>query len=159
MRVQSAAKRLIAVVIVVSGCASAPRGEAPVQETFGWMLGEWRTEGDTRYTVESWTADDSGVLRGTSRTIRDGRTTFEERMTIERRDGGIYFVAAPQGQPAHAFALLEVGARHAIFEDPEHDFPQRIRYTLEAPKVLVGQIEGRQGDRERSASWRYRAVE
>lgn len=144
------------VLLMLSACASQPSVTAPANE-LSWLIGSWRTQGDTRYTVETWDRedDDSGSLVGESKTMRDGSQIFHESLVIERRAGGMYYVASPQGQPTHAFPLLEMGRAHAVFEDVTHDFPHRISYRLETPDVLVAQIFGKQGGKDRTASWRY----
>lgn len=41
-----------------------------------------------------------------------------------------------------AFKLVRNGPREAVFENPEHDFPQRIIYRLESDGALFARIEG-----------------
>lgn len=52
------------------------------------------------------------------------------------------YIAQPSGRPPTPFRLLRIGEHEAVFENPEHDFPQRITYSRpEASRLLVG-IEG-----------------
>jgi hypothetical protein len=54
--------------------------------------------------------------------------------------GQLYYIAkvAHNALPV-AFALTECGDSHAVFENPEHDFPTRIAYRLgEAGEMTVG---------------------
>jgi hypothetical protein len=45
---------------------------------------------------------------------------------VEEEDGWVGFVASPSGQETARFKLVSMNASKVIFENPEHDFPQRI---------------------------------
>ena len=147
----------MATCLLMVSCASSPQAtmESPVA-SLGWLVGTWRTDGDQRYTIESWQwAEDGGSLIGDSKTMRDGKQVFSESLVIEHRADGVYYAASPQGQATNAFRMVESSSTRAVFEDMEHDFPYRITYTMEAPDTLAAQIFGKQNGKERSASWRY----
>ena len=38
--------------------------------------------------------------------------------------------------------MIQSSATEVIFENPEHDFPQRVIYRLQPDGLLVGRIEG-----------------
>jgi len=52
------------------------------------------------------------------------------------------FIASPSGQNTTGFALVSVTDHEVIFENPDHDFPQRIIYRLLSDEDLLGRIEG-----------------
>ena len=63
--------------------------------------------------------------------------------------------ASPQGRhPPTGFALVESGPRRAVFENPGHDFPQRIVYERTGDR-LDARIEGRQDDQPISEEWSW----
>ncbi|HYE87055.1 MAG TPA: DUF6265 family protein [Vicinamibacterales bacterium] len=61
------------------------------------------------------------------------------------------------GQPAAAFPLVRSGPGEAVFENPSHDFPQRVIYRREGDR-LTGRIEGRSNGTEQAMEWHYRAA-
>jgi len=61
--------------------------------------------------------------------------------------------ASPGSRPAVAFKLVEAGERRAVFENKQHDFPQRILYWLDAAGAMHARIEGRQGGKNASEEW------
>ena len=67
-------------------------------------------------------------------------------------DGLVYF-ASPRSQPPVAFALVEAGDKRAVFENKQHDFPQRILYWLDAEGAMHARIEGPQGGKTVSEEW------
>lgn len=67
-------------------------------------------------------------------------TEFEFLRIIER-DGSLVYIAQPGGGEAVEFSLVAVksesNAQEVTFENAEHDFPQRIRYTLDGDALTA----------------------
>lgn len=70
-------------------------------------------------------------MLGSSRYFRgDDLTSFEFSRIVES-GGGVVLVPQPEGRtPAVGFRLTSVGTGRAVFENPRHDFPVRIEYTM-----------------------------
>ena len=58
---------------------------------------------------------------------------------------GLFYVASPGGGPSTAFRLTEADEHHVRFENPEHDFPKVIEYTLEEEGQLRARVSGDEG--------------
>lgn len=85
-------------------------------------------------------------MLGMSRTIKQGRTIEHEFMQVHAGAGGrLAYVAYPSGQRSAIFPLLRIGDTEVVFENPQHDFPQRVAYRLDGPSRLVARIEGVRG--------------
>ena len=81
-------------------------------------------------------------ILGMGRTVKKGKTTDWEFMRIEERADGIFFVAQPKDNAEEtAFKLIRSTLNEVVFENKEHDFPQRVIYKLKG-KTLTGRIEG-----------------
>lgn len=66
-----------------------------------------------------------------------------EFMRIEQAaDGAIAFVAQPLGRPETRFAAREHGPDGVVFENPAHDFPQRVIYRRDGAARIAARIEG-----------------
>lgn len=82
-------------------------------------------------------------MLGVSRTIGHGKTVAFEFMEIRHLpDGRLAFVAHPSGQETAVFTALHVSDSEAVFENPAHDFPQRVPYTKDGESKLRARIEG-----------------
>lgn len=111
--------------------------------TLNWMAGCWSPDGKQPGSVEQWTAPAGGSMLGVARTVSDGKTVFFEFLRIvEQEDGRLELFATPFGQETIRFAMTAFGSQEVAFENPEHDFPQRILYRLAADGKLLGRIEG-----------------
>jgi hypothetical protein len=108
-----------------------------------WMAGCWSQDGSETGSVEQWTAPAGGSMLGMNRIVSGGKTTaFEFLRIVEEEDGWIGLVASPSGQETARFELISMSANKVIFENKEHDFPQRIIYLLDNEGNLLGRIEG-----------------
>lgn len=82
-----------------------------------------------------------GML-GMSRTVAKGRIAEHEFLQIRVQDGRVVYIAKPSGQPEATFTAAKIGPREVVFENPAHDFPQRIIYRLQADGGIAARIEG-----------------
>jgi hypothetical protein len=135
---------LIAVLFVnavVSPSASA--GKAPLEQ-LAWLAGCWNSEHGEPGSGEHWMPLVGNTLLGISRTIRGGNTVAYEFMRVANApDGTLAFFAQPSGKAPASFPLLTLTATKVIFENLEHEFPQRVIYRLESPAKLFASIEGK----------------
>jgi len=62
---------------------------------------------------------------------------------IAEREGSLVYTAMPDGRttPTH-FTLTSLSPSSATFENPAHDFPKTIRYTLQPDGTLETVISG-----------------
>jgi hypothetical protein len=119
------------------------------------MVGAWRGEAGTRTLEEFWTPANDDTMLGVNRTSKGSQTSFFEYLRIEKQKDGIYYLASPKGRcPAIAFKLVESAAQRAAFENPEHDFPQRIIYWREGD-AMHARIEGTQKGRPKASQWSW----
>jgi hypothetical protein len=124
----------------------------PAQEvnTLSWMAGCWEmTRGPLRIE-EHWSKPAGGTMLGFSRTIQAERDAFSEFMQIVTSGGKVVYVARiganGGGTP---FTLTKGSDTEAVFENPDHDFPQRIIYRRSGDRGLYARIEGSQKGKPR----------
>jgi hypothetical protein len=108
-----------------------------------WLNGSWYSENGQ--VEEHWTTAKGSVMLGLNRDCsRPGRAFFEY-LRIEERQDGIYYVASPRGGPATSFKLTTLEKHRAVFENPAHDFPQKIVYHLDAQDRLCATVSAKKG--------------
>ena len=120
----------------------------------GWMAGHWASEADGRWTEESWTAPRGGLMLGVNRSGRGEAARAFEFIRLQAGEDGVpVYWASPGGRPPVAFRLVSHGPGEAVFENPAHDFPQRIRYVVDGDE-LTATISAIDGSNE--MRWRFR---
>src|SRR5262245_36270866 len=143
------------VLLLLFGLVSAQEQKASVDD-FAWLAGSWERSGKGREVIEQWMKPSGDLMLGMSRTVAEGKTREFEFLQIRRRDdGGIYYVAMPSGQQETWFKLVKHGTHEAVFENLEHDFPQRILYRLEKDGSLAARIEGTMQGQFKSIDFPY----
>ena len=144
--------RGLAFVIAFSGVSACANGGTI--DDFAWLKGCWASEGKDRQTTEHWLKPAGQTMLGLSRTIAGDKTIEFEFMQIRQEDGGdIFFIAQPSGQKETRFKLIKASNREAVFENPTHDFPQRVIYRSERDGILLGRIEGTDKGKEKAVDF------
>ena len=134
--------RVLASVLLSVSLAPAYADGSSVAR-MSWMSGCWRYVGGEPGSGEQWMTPAGGSMLGMSRTISDGKTVAFEFLRIAEDDQGIPALSAlPSGQAATTFTLLRQSDNEVAFENPQHDFPQRVIYRLSPGRTLIGRIEG-----------------
>jgi hypothetical protein len=146
-------KRLLAagLALLLMGQAAPP---ARVSE-LAWMSGHWESlTVRGRWTEEIWSTPRGGVMLGYSRSgTNDRMREFEFLRVAAGPDGIPAYLAQPGGQPPVAFRLTAHDATSATFDNPQHDFPQRIVYRRSGD-TMVATISALDGSN--AMSWTYR---
>lgn len=144
-------------VFAMAGVALA--GASPGQvsvEQLGWMSGRWESVSGSRWVEEQWSAPRGGTMFGFSRTGEGAALAEFEFLRLARDErGAIAYFAAPGGRLPVPFRLTSAGASSATFENPAHDFPQRIVYRRDG-ETMTATISA--GDGGNAISWTYRRV-
>ncbi|HYD37573.1 MAG TPA: DUF6265 family protein [Allosphingosinicella sp.] len=119
----------------------------------GWMSGRWVSEAGDRWTEENWSEPRAGMMLGSGRSGRGAQLRDWEFMRIAPdADGHLAFWGSPRGAPAVPFRLKSLSASEAVFENPRHDYPQRVVYRRDG-EVLVATVSLVDGSN--ANSWRY----
>ena len=143
-------------LVAVATALTAPVGRQPVASTadVAFLAGCWKLEAKGRVVEEHWMAPSGGSLLGMSRTVVNGKTTEFEFIQIRDLPEGLTYIAKPSNQPEARFVAISRTGDEVVFENPAHDFPQRIRYRRSGD-TLHARIEGTLNGKPRGADFRY----
>lgn len=148
---------VVAVAFLFASAAVASPTASPRPagvDDLAWMAGHWEMRGESRHVEEVWLAPEGRMLLGMGRTVRDGRAAAFEFLRIEARADGVFYVASPGGAPPTDFRLVTSEGTRAVFENPAHDFPQRIEYRLDG-EALVARISAMDASAGPASEWRW----
>lgn len=150
-------KTLLFAGVIMLGFSSCQSGEEQIKE-IDWLLGTWEGLDDNELLfVEVWEKGIGDSYTGKGATITpDGDTLFKETLKIELVEGVPYYVATvPENPGPVLFKLVEGDETHCVFENLDHDFPQRISYTLETKSTMSVKLEGIEEGVPRSESLNF----
>ncbi|MBI2686780.1 MAG: hypothetical protein HYX27_10725 [Acidobacteria bacterium] len=119
-----------------------------------FMSGCWAGDG----VEEQWNQPRGGQMMGLARTLRGERVVFSEFMRIQLKDGVlVYTPRIGTKAPPVDFKAIKQSATEVVFENAEHNFPQRIIYR-QTQGGLFARIEGKDKGKERGEDFPMRAV-
>jgi hypothetical protein len=140
--------------LILAGCT----GKDHSIEQFSWLSGDWEGRWDEDTEIyESWNTVKDQAMNGIGYVMSGPDTLFSEKMKLEMKDGDIfYIVRTKQNAEPVSFRLEQYEHNEALFTNPEHDFPQRIIYRLEADSSLYARVEGKEEGKERKEEFRFK---
>lgn len=141
------------VLALLLSASLASRAQA--EESFHWLVGHWCTQEQGRLTEELWLPGYGGTYLGVGRTRTKDSTLSFEYLRIVELDGTPQLLAQPGGRPPTHFVLTFSDSSSARFENPKHDFPQRITYKRDAQRLTATVA----GGNDQSFEMHYRRCE
>jgi hypothetical protein len=142
----------LGLAIWILGAASAAAADDIAR--LSWLAGCWSgTQGEVT-TEEHWTSPAGGEMVGMNKAVAGGRVVFFEFLRIAPQEGRLCYLASPRGGAVTPFCATTVGEQRVVFENREHDFPQRIIYERH-DGGLRARTEGTVDGKERSESWEW----
>ena len=142
--VQISMKIIIAIALLSTGIFA--------QDAFdrvSWLAGCWGGEMDEGAKYEEcWTAPINGFMQGSGRISQNGKIVMREHMTLEQEGNEIVMYVLgyseklkPEDQGTIPFRLTRSSTNELVFENPKHDYPQRIVYTKDEKGDMIARIE------------------
>jgi hypothetical protein len=133
---------LLLVVLLIGASSSRLKAEEATAQLsqMAWLAGTWQRvglpEGQSGY--ERWAYDRAQGFVGVGVSERGGRAVFEEKLRILVQDRTVYYVAdVPENPKPVYFKLTELSEHGFTFENPAHDFPQKISYKRYEQRLHV----------------------
>ncbi len=149
---------LVLVGLILFTASSCHFGQNKKPVSIHNLQGVWQaTEGPLLY--EEWMIDDDSALIGLSYSINGKDTLLLEKMRMIKTNGRLHFFARVPDQNAAeeiGFALVKHEKSRWTFENPDHDYPNRIIYELLSDTTLYARIENMRGNKQKE--FRFKLV-
>jgi uncharacterized protein DUF6265 len=123
----------------------------------GWLQGCWQLTAGDRIVEEQWMAPRAGVMLNAGRTVRGSQLIEYEWVLLREKDGVLEYEAHPSGQASAVFTARTTTDNEVVFENPAHDFPQRVGYKRDGDSLLAW-IDGTTGGKSRRVEFPYKRV-
>ena len=118
-----------------------------------WLLGDWQNKTARGISSESWKKLNDSTFLGKSYVLRGTDTVSAEHIRLEEHNGTLYYIPTVknqnEGKPV-IFTMTTALANGFIFENPKHDFPQKISYDLIGKDSLMAEISGTYKGKQRA---------
>jgi Domain of unknown function (DUF6265) len=117
-------------------------------EKVSWLTGCWGGVVDGGKYEECWTSPSKNFMQGAGSLVKGDKILMREFMTIEKDgDDIVMYILGygeklqPEEQGTIPFKLTKSSKMELVFENPKHDYPQRIVYTKDKKGDIVARIE------------------
>ena len=136
---------LILLLLAIVSCKNTEANEKDQIKTANWLLGKWGTKTADGNLSENWKQLNDSTFQGESFFIKGKDTLHFESITLQQKGEDLFYNATVKGQnenKAVSFKLTTETEKQLVFENPKHDYPQKITYTLINKDSLVASISG-----------------
>ncbi len=128
-------------------------------EKFFWLIGQWEGIHGNGIYHEEWQKQDEFELKGKAYMILKGEIKNVEKLRIHSDETGTYYTADVSHNPAPvSFKLTSQSGNIFIFENPEHDFPQKITYSRQENDSLLATVEAAKNGKARRIQYNLKKV-
>jgi len=143
-------KRLLTIFYCLFLTSLAEAEECRSLWALEWFLGEWETSPSRVVIREYWHRVSDVTFEGESITklvSNDEVVNYETLRLVSMSDSVFYIAKVTENELAVPFRLTRCSEGIAVFENPDHDAPQRLIYKLlegsatDAPELEV-RLEG-----------------
>lgn len=138
---------LVGVFLVLASASAFVQQNTSVV-TFKWLEGEWKLQGAEAYEVWQWQNDT--LLAGASFRQKGEEMVRDENIVLTSRSNSFYYIpqvfTQNQAKPVE-FLITAYTDTSFTAENPAHDFPQKITYTLldrqNLRAIIKGHVKGK----------------
>ena len=112
-------------------------------DQLAFMAGCWQGPFGDQVNQEMWMRPVAGTMLGTARNVKGIQTTFTEFAMIHVNNGKLAItVQSGLTSDKTTFPMVTLKSGEVVFENPQHDFPQRILYRSTGKNGLFAKIDG-----------------
>lgn len=122
------------------------------------LTGLWKMDGKRGALYEEWRVSGDNQLTGRSYKINNNDTIVLENVVISLQGNAIFYtpvVRDQNNQQPVPFKLISYNNNRYVFENKEHDYPQRVIYELVSLNKLRARIEGNNKGKESGSDFNY----
>jgi hypothetical protein len=124
------------------------------------LLGVWEGIQGSGIYHEEWRKLNDNSLEGRAYLLKKGEIVNPENLRIVIEDGEVYYVADVSHNEAPVrFRMTSSSDTILVFENPSHDFPQKITYDLAEEGWLKAIIEAEREGNVRRVEFRLKKID
>ncbi|RYD55337.1 MAG: hypothetical protein EOP56_16550 [Sphingobacteriales bacterium] len=127
-----------------------------------WLEGSWIMQYGEAAITEVWTVAADTLMLGSSGVVnKQGDTVMTEQIRLVLENDSLWYMPTVSNQnngQEIKFKALFVSDTMASFENPMHDYPQRIIYRRLSDTTIDARIEGIENGKTMSDVFHYKKV-
>lgn len=144
-------------LIMFISCQNKSENKFDKLEKMNWLLGNWENKMHDGVLTERWTKVNDSTFSGTTYFIINKKdTVHSETIILTQLNDEMVYRPTVKGQNNDEpidFKLSSESENTFSFENPKHDYPQKIVYKKVNETSLVTTISGMQQGKQNSESY------
>lgn len=149
---------LIATISIASliSCQKKSEHKFDKLEKMNWIVGNWEQKLPDGIISEIWTKDNDSTFSGKSYFIKEKDTIHLESIVLTQKKETLLYIPTVNGQNNDEpviFKLISDAEDTFSFENPTHDYPQKIIYKKVSSDRLIATISGIQQGKQSQESY------
>ena len=153
---------LILLLLAIVSCKNTESNEKDKIKTADWLLGKWENKTQTVIFLKIGNNLTTALFKRESFFIKEKDTLHFEAITLQQKGEELFYTATVKGQNEDkpvTFKLTSATDKKLVFENPKHDYPQKITYSLIKKDSLVAEISGIQQGKPSSEKFGMKKTE
>ena len=118
-----------------------------------WFIGNWENITKESVSREIWVQKNDSTLFGESFTTVEKDTVFYEKIDLIERNDSLFYIVSVRDQNKEkpvSFYMTKSTDNQIVFENPKHDFPNKIEYNKVGNDSIFAKIYGIENGKETS---------
>ncbi|TDE02252.1 DUF6265 family protein [Flavobacterium sandaracinum] len=151
----------LVLLLTIVSCKDSDAKEKEKIKAANWLLGNWENKAVDGTLTEYWKKVNDSTFQATSYFIKEKDTLHFESITLQQKGEVLTYTATVKGQNNDnpvAFKLTGETEKQMVFENPKHDYPQKISYTQINADSLVAKISGIQQGKPSSEQFSMKKI-
>jgi len=149
-------------IFVLAACNKKDSDKNDKIKSAVWLIGTWENNSDQGNLSETWKKENDSTFSGQAYFIKTDDTLHHESIVMKQTGEDLLYIPTVQGQnngKPVTFKLTQATAKQLVFENPQHDYPQKIIYQQITKDSLVAKISGIQQGKPSSEEYPMKKTE
>ena len=146
---------ILSIILLVSCKNNTSDKKFDKLEKMNWLIGDWEQKLPDGTLKETWSKQNDSTYSGNSYFITKDTVHFESIQLVQKAEELTYIatVVGQNNDEPVAFKLTSDTNNTFTFENPAHDYPQKISYKKVSDTSLIASISGKQQGKVSSESY------
>ena len=143
-------------ILLLASCQNKSDKKFDKIEKMNWLIGSWEQKLPEGTVVESWEKQNDSTFIGGSYFVKGKDTIHSENVVLTQTKEDLFYIPTVRGQNNDepvTFKLTSDAENTFVFENPAHDYPQKITYKKVSDTNLLASISGKQQGKESSENY------
>jgi hypothetical protein len=148
---------VIVVCVLFNSCQNKSEKNFEQLEKMNWLIGNWENKMDDGILSETWKKENDSTFSGTTYFIINKKdTVHSETILLTQLNDELIYRPTVKGQNDDKpidFIMTSDSENTFVFENPKHNYPQKIVYKKVNENSLVATISGMQQGKQSTESY------